>query len=189
MNKDKITADGSINWGEVSKNLNWIDLMSFDQHGEFDAADGGSGKALSMTEIKELEVAIKSYIDAVVPAKKIILGIPAYAREMIVKDVPTASNNFGYNESLKYTNIDQVFNAFKQNYYDSGKYQYAYNANPDAYNPAGGMVDFKGSYNYSCFVNLVSGGAEQSTCSVNNSSLDNREIWELSYLQVLSLLI
>lgn len=169
----KVTSNGSINWGDIAQKINWIDLMSFDQHGEFDAASK-DGVALSQTEINDVQKAIEFYISQGVPSKKILLGIPAYARQMLVKQKSNQKNNFGYGASLRYNGVDDVFEAFKNTYYNSGKYQYAYNANPDAYYPAAGMVDFTGVYSYSCFIDLVSKGAENSYCPVSSGSLDNR---------------
>ncbi len=57
---DQITADGSINWGKLSHDLDWIDLMSFDIHGEFDAADS-KGTAQSATAISSINDTLKIY--------------------------------------------------------------------------------------------------------------------------------
>ena len=154
---DAITANDSIDWQNIANEVNWINLMSFDIHGEFDAgASDSEAIAQSETDINTIKQNLSIYInDLKIPHNKILLGIPAYAREMLVKDKPNKDNSYGYKNSLHYYNYDIDFDAFKSAYYnpnDPNNYNYAYNANPEPYRPAGGMVDFTGAYNYSCFL-------------------------------------
>ncbi len=172
---DKLSSNGSIDWGHIAEQVNWIDLMAFDVHGEFDASDE-DGVAASMSPIDYLKKSLDFYIkDQGVPSNKILLGIPAYAREMLINEKPTQANNYGDQASLRYSNVDDVFDAFKDRYYDNpGNYAYAYNANPDAFNPAGGMVDFTGVYSYTCFLEQVSGGKVSNNCPMGGTNLDKR---------------
>ncbi len=177
-----ITANDSIDWQTIAKEVNWINLMSFDIHGEFDAgASGPQATAQSETDINTIRQNIAVYKALKIPGRKILLGIPAYAREMLIRDKPAKSNDYGYRQSLHYYNYQSDFDAFKSTYYnpsDPYHYNYAYNANPEPYRPAGGMVDFTGVYNYSCFLPLLKQSKADlpSLCPVGlaNSSPDNR---------------
>lgn len=152
--------NGSIDWKTVAQQVDWIDLMALDINGEFNAgAPSDQAVAASQAPLDYIQKALDFYItQSGVPSRKIVLGVPAYARQMLVQDQPASANQFGYGGFMKYPGIDGVFNTFESNYYAAGaKYSQAFtdSPNPEAYYPAGGAVDFTGVYPYSCFTKLL----------------------------------
>ena len=175
--KAKGQAEQGVDWQKVANSVDWLDLMAFDLHGEFDApAPKDQAVAQSMSAPKELQEAINYYTETgKIPARKIILGMPAYAREMLIADEPTESNKYGYLGNLKYPGFQGYADAFKNTYYH-GKpeyYDYQDNPNPEPYYPAGGMVDFTGAYHYQCFLSIVTDGKAKDNCYVLKNR-DNR---------------
>ncbi len=169
-------AKEGVNWQKVGNSADWLDLMAFDIHGEFDTGLEKKTVAQGMAQPDEIQGAIDFYINkASIPARKIVLGLPAYAREMLVNDQPAEDNQFGYLGNLHYSGYQDYKNAFKQAYYSDypDYYQFQDNPNPEPYYPVSGMVDFTGTYDYSCFLGTLTGGAATSRCDVLTSR-DNR---------------
>lgn len=165
--KAKGEAEEGVDWQKVASSADWLDLMGFDMHGEFDVVSGMKGLAQNMSESTELQSAIDFYIKkAHVPARKIVLGGPTYAREMLVAQQPTEKNRFGYMGSLRYKGFEKYGQAFKKAYYTDNPdyFKFADNPNPEPYYPAAGMVDFTGTYSYSCFLDTLTKGAAPSQC-------------------------
>jgi chitinase len=166
---EKMFGDNnSIDWKTIGTEVDWIDLMAIDINGEFNAP---SGTALSQTStISSLKDVVNAYITAGIPSKHIVLGIPAYAREMLVKDQPSSANSYGYNGSLNYPGIS-IYNP---------ELDYLNPPNVQSYYPSAGMVDNTGVYSYSCFTALFPGGSQYvPNCPVNNQ-IDNRGLWGAS---------
>jgi GH18 family chitinase len=169
--------NNSIDWKTINGEIDWLDLMAFDINGEFNAPNG---TALSQTAtISELKEVVDAYVAAGIPSKHIVLGIPAYARGMLVKDQPSAANAYGYNGSLNYPGIT-IYNP---------NLDYLNPPNVQSYYPVTGMVDNTGVYSYSCFISLLPGGSQYApNCPVNNQ-IDNRDLWgaplpnSLTYVQ------
>lgn len=156
--------NGSIDWKTVAQQVDWIDLMALDINGEFNAGSpSNQAVAGSQAPLDYIQKALDFYIaQAGVPSRKIVLGVPAYARQMLVQDQPASANQFGYGGYMKYPGVDGVFNTFQSNYYAAGApYSQAFtdSPNPEAYYPAGGAVDFTGVYPYSCFTKLLNPSA------------------------------
>ncbi len=167
--KKYLGDNNTINWQTIAAEVDWIDLMAFDINGEFNAPNG---TALSqVSTLSDLEVILNDYIKVGIPSSHILLGVPLYAREMLVKDLPTQSNQYGYNGSLNYPGID------KNLYTPDITYLNPPNVLP--YYPATGMVDNTGVYSYSCFINLLPGGESSApSCPGPVSSIpDNRSLW------------
>lgn len=177
VKKAKGQARQGVDWQKVAKNVDWFDLLAFDLHGEFDAgAPKDQAIAKSMSGPDELQEVIDYYIQTEkIPAHKIILGMPAYAREMLVADKPTDSNKQGYRGNLQYPVFEGYAEAFKNAYYQDNPnyFDYQDNPNPEPYYPVGGMVDFTGAYDYQCFLSSVTGGKATNNCLTLNK-MDNR---------------
>ncbi len=172
--KDEV-AQG-VDFKSISNSVDWFNLMSFDIHGEFDAAQPATkAKALSMSDPDELQNVIDYYLNTGIPPNKILLGLPAYAREMLVKNQPSKDNNYGYKGDLHYDNYENYYKAFSKEYYSDNKAYFDYQDNPniEPYYPVGGMVDFTGIYDYQCFLSDITNGLAQSKCNVL-SPMDNR---------------
>ena len=173
---EKAKGEG-VDWAKINKDVDWFNLMAFDLHGEFDAAPGGSGLAQAMDDPDAIDAVIEYYHNAGVPYNKIVLGNPLYAREMLVKENP-ANHNSGYKGNLRYSGYDNFEKAFADKYYtcqdgiwNSTNPYCNFNDNPnvEAYYPAGGMVDFTGAYDYSCFLGVINGkkGQDATACPIN----------------------
>ena len=174
--KIKGEAKQGVQWKTIATNVDWFNLMGFDINGEFNAGNPESkARALAMSDPKALQSVIRYYISVGVPSKKIILGIPVYAREMLVAQKPIDANKYGYDASLHYMDYKGYFNAFKNEYYHYNRayFDFQDNPNPDPYYPAGGMVDFTGVYDYQCFLHPIASGKATDNCNILKSR-DNR---------------
>jgi GH18 family chitinase len=165
-------AQQGVNWSAVASNVDWINLMAFDQNAEFNLST--DGLAHSMDDPATLQKSINYYLGVGIPSQKMVLGMPLYGREMLVSGQPIAPT-FGYGGDLRYANYQNFFNLFSQAYYKNNPayFNYQDNPNPEPYYPVGGMVDFTGSYDYSCFVAAISGGKASDSCFVSTAK-DNR---------------
>ncbi|MCP4103264.1 MAG: glycoside hydrolase family 18 protein, partial [Lentisphaerae bacterium] len=124
----------------INNNVSFITLMSYDMHGEYEAASGGN--ALSMSDPDEIEPVVKHLInDLGIKPEKILLGMPNYARQMIV----TSDENGGYNQKLLPVEIYQADTS------------YVDPANIEPYPGVGGMVDNTGVYYNGCLMNKIYG--------------------------------
>ena len=176
ITKAKGETSQGVNWKTIANYVDWFNLMAFERHGEFGAAHPkNKARALSMSSPTDLQPVISYYISHGIKSNKILLGIPAYAREMLIAQRPTQANQYGYNGNLHYSNYKNYFNAFKTEYYQNNDnyYKYQDNPNPEPHYPVGGMVDFTGAYDYQCFLSAITQGKAQNNCNVLNS-LDNR---------------
>ncbi len=173
--KAKGEAEQGVDWKAVGKDVDWFNIMAFDINGEFNAAKESDAEALATANPDDLKDAIEYYISIGIPSRKLLLGLPAYAREMLVSDAPGEDNKYGYAGNLHYPGYKKFFNAFKQEYYKDNKAYFAYQDNPNAepYYPAGGMVDATGAYDYQCFLKPVTGGKATDNCPFLKK-LDNR---------------
>ena len=101
----KMTGKNSINWSDLKDTFDWIDLMAFDAHGQFDAADSNLMKAMDQAPTGELVKAINFLLDSGVDSRRIVLGSPNYTRQMLIVDKPFASNSYGYLGNMDPTKI------------------------------------------------------------------------------------
>ncbi|QSH40219.1 glycoside hydrolase family 18 protein [Lentisphaerota bacterium ZTH] len=125
----------------INNNVSFITLMAYDMHGEYEAATPGS-TAKSMSDPDEIEPVIRHLVnDLGIKPEKILLGMPNYAREMIV----TSDTNGGYDQPLLPVEIYQADTS----YIDP--------ANIEPYPGVGGMVDNTGVYYYSQLANKLFG--------------------------------
>lgn len=72
---------------EAAKYIDWYNLMAYDFHGSWEKATNhqsalyqSSGDPSSVAERYNVSYAVHSYLNAGVPAKQIVLGIPLYSR-------------------------------------------------------------------------------------------------------------
>jgi GH18 family chitinase len=115
---DDSDADGKgdVDWASVAENVDWIDLMAFDITGQFNLAGSlianGETVSGSQTDYAYIENALKFYIDEQgVPARKIVLGSPAYACQMLVANEPNSANNYGFAGEMKYQGWQAAFDT------------------------------------------------------------------------------
>lgn len=151
VNVAKISGDGTINWKQLANNFDWIDLMAFDAHGEFDAADPNAQTPLDQGDTTDTQNAIEYLIKNGVNSRRIILGIPNYTREMLVDTLPTQDNDYTYGEKGKGTMNPAHIKGLALYIPDT---TFADPPNPDPYYPVGGMVDNTGVYGYSCILKI-----------------------------------
>jgi chitinase len=72
--------------GEMSKSLDWINVMTYDIHGVWDALIESLGPFVnSHTNIKEIETGIKLFRKDGVPDDKLVLGMGFYGRAYTLK--------------------------------------------------------------------------------------------------------
>ena len=102
-NSGKVKAfdDGANhNWQAIAKNIKYLYVMGYDMHGSFDnpqITGLQSGLYFDQNEPTDpafphfnVDEAIKTYLAVGVPAEKIVMGIPSYAR--FVGGVPATNN-------------------------------------------------------------------------------------------------
>lgn len=166
----KMTGKNSINWSDLKDTFDWIDLMAFDAHGQFDAADSNLMKAMDQAPTGELVKAINFLLDSGVDSRRIVLGSPNYTRQMLVVDKPSASNSYGYLGNMDPTKIGlAVYNPML--FTDA--------PNAEDYYPAGGMVDNTGVYSYNCIQHKL-GKLSSDYCPAPDSAAsitDNRGLF------------
>ena len=88
------------NWQAIAKDVNYINIMGYDMHGSFDnpqITGLQSGLYFDANEPTDpsyphfnSDIAVKAYLAAGIPAEKLVLGIPSYARA--ASGVPAANN-------------------------------------------------------------------------------------------------
>lgn len=73
--------------GEMSKHLDFINVMSYDIHGTWDADIASLGPVVrSHTNIKEIEGALELFLRDGVPSQKLVLGLAYYGRAFQLAD-------------------------------------------------------------------------------------------------------
>lgn len=166
----KMTGKNSIKWSELKDTFDWIDLMAFDAHGQFDAADSSLMKAMDQAPAGELVAAINFLIDSGVDSRQIVLGSPNYTRQMLVVDKPSASNNYGYLGNMDPLTIG--LDVYRPMLFTDAP-------NAEDYYPSGGMVDNTGVYSYNC-VQYKLGKLSSNYCPAPDSVVsraDNRGLF------------
>lgn len=139
-------AATSASWGKdiidfkaVEPNIDSINIMSYDYTGGFNNTTCHNSNLYSREERKNeinIDAAVKMYISAGVPSKKLVLGIPAYGYGWTnVKNLnnglfQSAEKMITPNESdLTYKNIKNNYvdkNGFKRFWDDKGKVPYLF---------------------------------------------------------------
>lgn len=94
---DKINIFTGQQWQQIASTVDYIDVMTYDFHGNWDQVKVGSDfmSAMSLDPLLDPTTknpilskynvidAIKTYLNNGVPANKIVLGIPLYGRMVI----------------------------------------------------------------------------------------------------------
>jgi GH18 family chitinase len=84
----------NIERGEIIQYLDWINLMTYDLHGTWEAATNFNAPLFKAADDPEsslnVDAAVQSYLNAGVPADKLVMGVPFYGRGW--KGVPKANN-------------------------------------------------------------------------------------------------
>eukprot|EP00762_Andalucia_godoyi_P000736 ANDGO_05407.mRNA.1 Chitinase A len=98
---------GADNWKILSANADFIDLMTYDFHGGFDASGpvGATGYLTSLTADAaspynpdfSVQQSVQSLLGMGVPSQKIVVGVPAYGRMLTGV---AAGSNFGLFEKF-----------------------------------------------------------------------------------------
>ena len=69
---------------EVSKVVDWLNLMTYDFHGAWDKSTNFNAPLYQASgdpyKANNIDAAVQAYLDAGVPSQKIILGLPTYGR-------------------------------------------------------------------------------------------------------------
>lgn len=84
------------NWKTIAKNVNYIDLMTYDFHGAFDFPGVTNyltnvyADSASPTNRFSIDSSVKTLLSSGVPNAQIVLGIPAYGRGL--QNVPNQNN-------------------------------------------------------------------------------------------------
>ena len=75
---------------QIHRTLNWINLMTYDFHGAWDAitnfnaplhaSSGNPSPDPAVRELFNVEAAVKAYLAAGIPPQKLVVGVPFYAR-------------------------------------------------------------------------------------------------------------
>lgn len=131
----------NLELAEVAKVVDFMNLMAYDYHGPFDTAPPITGHMANLFAVPadpfsvkfNSDQAIKDYIAAGVPSRKIVLGVPAYGRAYAQV---TAGPNFGLFQAfdpkalpVKGSFADNVFDYWdiflniastQANHYDDG---------------------------------------------------------------------
>lgn len=128
------------NWKILAQDLDYISIMGYDFHGEFDAqnaksftdvkADFHSNLFQDSKEPSEVEggkfdanTSVQALISLGVPAKKILLGIPSYAR--VVSGVTSAGDNSGLYQQYTGTSfLGDMDSALDQRHEPQGQQSY-----------------------------------------------------------------
>lgn len=103
-------------WQQMAEIVDSMDVMTYDYHGAFDSPaitnflaprqfDPAQPKSVEQRENFNINTTINSYLAANVPAKKLIMGIPAYGRA--VKGVSETNSDHGLYESFDKTLTSQ----------------------------------------------------------------------------------
>lgn len=87
-NPDVIRQFTAANWQRFMKNVDYLGVMAYDLHGGFDGVGNRTGFHSNLySDAKDpyyfhfsADAAVQTYLQMGVPAKQIILGIPAYGR-------------------------------------------------------------------------------------------------------------
>lgn len=75
----------------IAQTVNWINLMTYDFHGGWDAITGHLAPLWAPAgDLLNSHSAVQLYLDAGVPAQKIVVGVPFYSRSW--RGVPPANN-------------------------------------------------------------------------------------------------
>lgn len=75
---------GSAAWMvQMASVLDWINLMTYDYHGSWEAASGHLAALHGDPEGKDIGTTVKVYLEAGVPARAMTLGIPFYGKGWI----------------------------------------------------------------------------------------------------------
>lgn len=141
----KMTGNNAIKWSDLANTFDWIDLMGLDVHGEFDAADANLMTPMDQAPASEMISSINYLIDSGVDPQRIVLGLPTYTRQMLVKNKPSAANNYGYGDKGSMNPTAIGLDVYKPMLFTDAP-------NAEDYYPAGGMVDNTGVYSYNCML-------------------------------------
>jgi GH18 family chitinase len=146
ISTNKLSGGGVIDWHDLANTFDWINLMAFDSHGEFDAADPSLQTAMDQAPASEIMAAVNYLTGKGVNPKQIVVGAPTYTREMLVKTKPSSATNYGYGYGKDMNPIGTNLTIYKPdtNYADA--------PNAEDYYPSGGMVDNTGVYSYNCML-------------------------------------
>jgi chitinase len=74
-----------IEVSKIHESLDWLNIMTYDLHGSWDSTTGPH-TALQSSDNLTMEHAIQLYMDAGVPAAKIVVGLAAYGRTWTLSD-------------------------------------------------------------------------------------------------------
>lgn len=124
--------EGSVDWSAITKNLDRINIMSYDLVGGGSATTGHHTALYSNTSQKNsTDYAVQYLLKAGVPSSKIVIGAAFYAR--VWENVEAEKNGLyqpgKFKRSVGYRRFPTVLTGFQHFWDETSQAPYAYDAN------------------------------------------------------------
>jgi chitinase len=158
---------------KIEKSVDWVNVMSYDFHGTWETSSGFNAPLANDSAGLDDQTAVKNYLDAGVPAQKIILGIPFYGHSWTGCAVGQTNGEFQQCTGSGLDGGSPTYKSIVENYLinpDFGQYWDNNLKEPWLYNPQTG--------DFIAYENVTSIGYK--TSFINKAGLGGAMIWELS---------
>lgn len=145
-----INMIGAQNWNIISNNIDFLNVMTYDYHGGFDSYqitdfqaplyyDPNQPAEIANAKIFNIDSTIQAYLAMGLPAKKLILGIPAYGRAV------SGVNNQSPPNEPNSPGLYQSFSGTPSGEWNDGTGMYDYKYIEKSLVGAGGFIEYNNS--------------------------------------------